>query len=108
MITSLVTSPRRGHRDAVTRLVTSRAGPCPGRPMSWPARVLESERADTWLRPESQWPRDADGRGGGEAVGGGRGAEKSATDPIIVESCESAEPDSVAVEWRKLQCWMNR
>ena len=30
----LVTSPRRGHRDAVTRLVTSRGRPKSGRPVS--------------------------------------------------------------------------
>ena len=57
MITSPGHVPRRGHRDAVTRLVTCRFGPC-----------LEPERADAWLRPERPM-----GVAGVSAVGGGRG-----------------------------------
>ena len=85
-------SPRRGHREAVTQLVTSRAGPyragqCPG-----------TGRADARLRPAGQWE------------GQGQGRRRRMRGRKIRHLIRSAELESV--ERRMLQirlrCCMNR
>ena len=85
MITSLVTSPRRGHRDAVTRLVTSRAaggpcraGPCPG------TRTDGLSDARLRVRPE-------------RPMGGARARPSEAAEGLKIRKLiQSAEHESVA------------